>query len=283
MMTVITLNKPTSLNFANSESKAVGAGGSMINRFVKEHAPQIVGGLHLAANSAIFLTANPFAMASAVVGMTGKLIMIGYGTKENQHRMAASGKEQNGQHHGLFGQLEKVANPKAYPIESASGMSAISSAMMIGYGLSGGGLIPIISEVLSLAASIFLITGEEKKEGQEKTPCGSVLFAHSNSNALAWCGKELQMLKDNPVFTSSMVNTVINLGTMIGGAVTGNPYLAVAGALFAASTITQAAYIKKSDYNIEGAEQAASEPAETTFVQREMARRSQASGQQRVA
>lgn len=268
------IEPPAPLRFASSQSKAVGLGSSSLDGFLKSHAPQVVGTLHLAANSSIFLSGNPYAMAGAALSMAGKVIMIAYGHKHTKEEMEAPGHCHA--RPGLIGAIDKVTHPKDYPIEAACGMSALSSLMMMGYGLTGGGLTPLLSEALSLALNMFVINGAEKKPGLENAPCDSLLFAHSKSGALAWCGKEVQMLKDNPVFTSSMINTLLNVGVTIGALIEENPNMAIAGALLTVSTLTQALYIRKNDYNVEPDEAPASAAKETSagyFVQKEIARR----------
>src|SRR5262245_19098379 len=83
----ITATTADPLVFANSESKSVGRFGSM-QRVISDNAPRIVGALKLAGDIAIGLSLSPWLIAYTAFACTGRVLLMIYGTKENQKKVA---------------------------------------------------------------------------------------------------------------------------------------------------------------------------------------------------
>src|SRR5262249_44768437 len=79
--------KPDNLEFTKSESKTVGVHGSLIDR-LRENSARVVGVLKLAADITLGFSAEPLLVGYSVFAITGRLMMIAFGTKANQKKMA---------------------------------------------------------------------------------------------------------------------------------------------------------------------------------------------------
>lgn len=277
-----------SLHFSNSTSKAVGFGGSLMEA-IQENAASIVGALQLTGSSVLIVAGTPMMQLMAAVGMTGKVIMTAYGNKYVQQRIAQQDKAlaRTKYSDGFTGSLAKSLHPKAYPIESSSALSIIANGLSVAYGvsqeLSGApGMTPIIVGALSMATYGNMLFGKEKDSHVDCDKQEPLLFAHSKSKALALVGKEVQMLIDNPIFTSSLAQIAITTTLVIGGIVEETPIFVASGAFYLAASLIQAAFVSKHDFSLDGTVEKAKEEQlinaiknKPGFLQREFEHRQQ--------
>ena len=246
-----------SLRFAASESRVVGFGGSWMNT-IRANAPRIVGMLKLAGDITVGFSGAPLLMAYSALAITGRLIMIGYGTKKNQQKTAQDTTPELdalAEDRSFTGTLKKAAHPKAYPVEASSALSVIAETFGVAYGASIDAWTPILLGLVAVGSYANMLFGKEKE-----TPATyqetSLRFASSQSESQGWAGGIMQKFKDNPVFTSSLINSAISVGMIIGTLLEPQMSIAylVAGAIFLAANLLQAFFVSKQEFNIEGAD-----------------------------
>ena len=355
-MTAATIDQtppPTHMNFASSESKAVGMGGTWVDK-VKDNAPRIVGGMKLAGDIGMGLIGHPLMILYSAFAITSRLIMIGFGTKTNQQDAAKAYQSKLSNETGTLAAVKKALHPKAYPIEASSASSSIAEVFGISYGVyrssvvsslsqvqdaakelkqddpgiswedaigqaseangmtlervtehvhhivdkapemkledalseavESSGITLIISGTLALSAYLFALLGKEriteKEKAEEEQEVTSLPFAQSTSKPQSWLGKKLKALKDNPIFSSSIVNGIDGVVMIVGGLMKHmqTSYI-VAGALYLTSNILMAATVTKKKFNIEGAqEDEQMKQTQASFTEKELTK-SQASGE----
>lgn len=291
-MTAITtdqLNQP-SLRFTQSESKVVGMGGTLMEKF-KDNAASIVGLMQMAGAAALLLHESPLIIALGAAGIVTRGVMALYGNKSHRQHMIKSRDPSTPElGHGFVDTIRKATRPSEYPIEFAAAASLLASAVGTFFGAAletdgidtthGKTLIGV--GIVSMLSYGYLLFGREKKSEGKQEKRQSMPFAHSESKAQGWLGDKIQTLKDQPVLASSLVTAMLTSAAVIGNAIEGNEILAISGAIFLASQIIQALFVTKKDFSIEGAreeemarqEQARQGRSQRSFVDREMKRAS---------
>lgn len=255
-----------SLRFASSASRKVGLSGSLMD-MVRANAPRIVGAMKLAGFAMLAGNGDPLMIAAACFGVIGKLIMIGFGSKENQKEAAQNATPEVAglaSDTSIAGNIKKAMHPKAYPVESSSGFSVISDVFSFAYGVSQffvekPAITPFVYGAIALASDTNMLLGKEKKEaGQLAGKENSLKFSQSQSKAEGWLGDLGKTLKENPVLTSSLINicfcAVMIVGALVEG---GRTTFATAMGIFLAGDLLQAFFVKKKDFSVEGAGNAA--------------------------
>lgn len=264
-MTAAAATAPESLTFAHSESKTVGFGGKAV-QWLRNNAPRVVGGLKLAGDITVGFSLNPFLIGYSVFSGIGRVVMLVYGTKENQQKAASNGVEtQEKPDDSWLANLKKGLHPKQYPVESSSLFSIVGEASALGYGISqfiacGAGITPMILEpiaIWSYANMLFTkeeTTKEKAKTGNAEGSSNSLTFAQSKSKSLGFTGRIKEMIKGNPVLVSSVVQLGL-VGAMVTGALIEGLSMAlvVAGGFYVSALVVQALFVRKNEFNVEGA------------------------------
>ena len=244
--------------FRHSESTAVGVQGSLIEK-MRANSVRIVGGMKLVGDIFIGFSGNPLLLTYSIFSGIGRLIMIGYGTKANQQKVAdaAAGKEPQKQ-----GTIGKILHPSEYPVEAAAGSSMIGEAAAGVYGtelirdhipadFSKGWAIFLCELLAVYSYGNLLFTKEKKDPAKDKTGNEqSLVFAQSQSKPVGMMGKAKAWMKEHPVIVSSIIN--IGVGITMMCFATGPAYFVGASILLAANVV-QALLVKKREFNVEGA------------------------------
>ncbi len=260
-------SSPDALTFVQSESKAVGVRGSLIER-MRDNAPRIVGLMKIGMDVTVALSGNPWWIGYACFAITGRLISIAWGSKKHQDKLGeekAEGKHQKLLGHSLRENDRKILFPRKYPVEAAAGFSIIAESFGLGFGISqfaagATGYTAVITELIALWSYGNIVFHKEKKQGeepQENRKSESLGFTNSSSKTVGVTGRLRRATKDNPVFVSSMANLLIGV-LMVGGGIIegyGIAYVA-AGVLGMLANLTQALLVRKNEFNIEGAGEA---------------------------
>jgi len=290
-MTAITVDQidHPSLRFTQSDSKVVGMGGTLLEKF-KDNAASIVGLMQMAGAAVLLLHESPLIVALGAAGIVTRGVMALYGNKSHRQQMIKSRDfSAPDLGHGVVDTIRKALRPSEYPIEFAAAASLLASAVGTFFGAAletdgvdtthGKTLIGV--GIVSMLAYGYLLFGKEKKSEDKQEKGQSLPFAHSESKAQSWLGDTLQTLKDQPVFTSSLVTAMLTSATVIGNMIEGNEILAITGAIFLASHIIQALFVTKKDFSIEGAreeemarQQQTQGHYQRSFVEREIQRAS---------
>ena len=294
------------LVFAASESKSVGMRGPLIER-MRDNAPRIVGLMKIGMDVAVAFTGSPWLIAYSTFAIIGRLISIGYGSKAHQDKLAeekAEGKHQKILGHSLRENDRKILFPRKYPVESSAGLSVIAETFGVGFGITrqmerlaaaakvmemeqlgasaeaikmakdsipGSGWTAIITGLIAVWSYSNILFHKEKKKSesvsQKEEASEPLPFAKSESKTVGFTGRLRQMMKDNPVLVSSMVNVAICAAMFVGGLIEGYgmAYL-VASAIGGLANLTQGLLVRKHDYNVEGAQEKAKTPS--TFEER---------------
>lgn len=258
--------------FARSESGCVGMQGSLMDRvrewnrkekqWERDNAPRVVAGLHLIGDVVGMFTLNPFMIAYSVFSISGRMLAVVYGSKDHQKKLAeekAQGKHQNLLGDSWTDNIRKVFSPRKYPVESSSGFMTVGEVFESIYGAtllmgSGGkqGYTPFLVGMLAVWSYGNIVFGKEKKDKEAKTPADQPLvFSQSASKPVGFMGKLKQKIKDSPVFISSLV---LAIGLIAGPFIEGLDAVYKTYALIgAAALIIQMVYVRKHDFNVEGA------------------------------
>lgn len=256
-----------SLRFASSESKMVGASGGLMDK-LRANSPRVVGMLKLPGDMSVsIINPNPFLICYTVLACIARIIMIMYGTKANQAKVADELGNESGAEESIWG---KITNPSKYPVESSAAISTVAEAFGLAYGVSmfmagGTGFTPIVVGLIAVWAYSHILLGKEGKDIQktaeeQNAEQQSLVFASSQSKDLGWWGGIQQKMKENPVFSSSITNLGVSAFMIIGGLLeSGLTAYAVAGCLFAIGNAVQAMLVTKRGFNIEGAKEAVAE------------------------
>ena len=126
---------------------------------------------------------------------------------------------------------------------------------------SSTGFTPIILGVIGVLSYANILFSKEKEEkkpqaDKEQGDDGSLRFAESTSKPQGWLAPITKKLKENPVFTSSLINASIATMMMIGGIWERQPIVyIISGAIGLASNLLMAFAVSKQGFNIEGAEE----------------------------
>jgi hypothetical protein len=259
----MTMDNVDALTFAKSESKPVGMHGSLMDK-LRDNAPRIVGALKLVADVTIGFVASPLMIAYSVFAVTGRLIMMAYGTKAHQEELAAekaAGKIQPLEN-SFSGSLKKMTRPSHYPMEAAAGFSVIGETSALGYGVErfaagASGFTSILLGVVAiLTYANILFTKEKKKDSALAEESESLVFEKSQSKPVGIIGRIRMAMKNNPVLVSSLIGVGISIGMLVGGIAEayGAAWLAASVMYIAANTL-QAILVRKNDFNIDGAGQ----------------------------
>jgi len=268
-------NAPDTLVFADSESKAVGMSGSFMDT-IRENAPRIVGGLKLAGDLTTAFSLDPFMIGYSAFAITSRVLLMVYGTKENQRKVA----QETGAREAEPSTLGKALHPRKYPVESSAGLAMIAELFETGYGVESlvnaarefakpvadakqkgfdlSGLSPLSVGLVSLWVYGNILFGKEGGAQEEKQgDAQSLHFTQSESKPVGFLGRIKEMTKNNPVLVSSLVSLTMSVVMMVGGIMSKGsvtPLYAVAGAFFIAANLMQAAFVRKNDFNVEGAQ-----------------------------
>lgn len=289
------MTAPVGLAFAHSETRTVGVLTSLkkiIPERIRElchkerqleldNSARIVGGMKLAGDMVIGLSMNPFLIGYSVFAITGRLIMLTWGSKAHQKKLAEE--KEDGQHdlklgHSLKDNDRKILHPRLYPIEAAAGFSTIAESFGIGYGLwlmAAGQpwITPIVLGAIAIYSYGSVVFKKEKSkeevEAKEKAKSDPLTFAKSDSKTAGATGRLRTAMKSSPVFTSSLINLGISVFMLVGGYLEKNlPYMQAAP-IFIAANLLSALLVRKNDYNLEGATQLQTDtPPSATFQER---------------
>jgi len=254
--------QPATLPFQNSESKTVGLTGGAIG-VIRENAPRIVAGLKLAMDISVASSGDPFLIAYAAFAGTGRIISLLYGSKENQRQLVEEARLHSEEAPGTIG---KVLSPRKYPVESSAGLSTIAEMFTIGFGIEqfavgSTGYTYVALGAIAVWSYANILFGKEKMATKEK-PSDALRFAESESKQMGIIDRIKHFADENPVLISSVVQFTVCLGLLVGSIMEGKPMgLRVAGAVGLVSTAIQALFVRKNEFNIEGAQaQAAGQP-----------------------
>jgi len=250
------------LHFAQSESKTLGMHGELMDT-IRDNSPRIVGGLKLIGDVAAAATLNPLLITYAAFSIIGRIIVLAWGSKSHQQKMAAE--VQSGEttiHHAqdsFLGSASKILHPRQYPIEASSGFSTVAEVFEAAFGASQfmagkTGYTPLIAGILSVWSYANILFGKEKKKESNDTS-ESLHFAKSESKPVGFVGKIKGMLKNNPVLISSLVGISISVAMFAGALAEGLtvPYVIYTVAAVV-SNVVQAMFVRKNEFNIEGAQ-----------------------------
>lgn len=269
----------TSLTFAKSESKMVGAQGKTID-MIKKYALRAAGWLKVPTFLAVIYAAfenpanqfNPYRLVAGTLMLSTVLILALYGKKKDGEELTDEQKAKAAEleSKGLRGEVEKVLHFKDYPVEAAGGIGIIGSMFTMLSGLIGAPSIVAAETAIgpfAIAASVFLWISRDKKEPakeeEAEAATDSLTFAKSESKQVGGTNGFTQFVKDEiigkPVRTASILflgasamqlATGFNLfglgsdqGTDIG--------FIMAGIFSAVSNVLTLLFVRKSDYNIE--------------------------------
>lgn len=279
MASAIAAATPYSLAFAHSETKTVGV-LSPFKRLIPEglrtachkerqleldNSARIVGGMKLAGDMMLGLSMNPFLIGYSIFAITGRLIMLTWGSKAHQKKL--SEEKEAGEHnlklkHSLLDNDRKILHPRLYPIEASAGLSTVAEGFGLGYGLwlmatGQPWITPIVLGAIAIYSYASVVFKKEKQKeeeaGQETGKSGALTFAKSQSKVAGASGRLRSAMKSSPVFTSSLINLGISIFMMVGGYLENNlPYLQAAP-VFIAANLLSALLVRKNDYNLEGA------------------------------
>ncbi|MEZ5690370.1 MAG: hypothetical protein R3D71_01730 [Rickettsiales bacterium] len=285
------LDDDASLVFANGTSKTVGISGELGDK-IRDNAPRISGAMKLAGDVIFGFSGEPLLMAYSAFAIIGRLIMIAYGTKENQEKTANQNKGNLKKDDSIAGNIKKMAHPKSYPIESSAGFSVIAETFGTLYGASlfmedgRTGYTPLLLGLVAIISYANMLFGKEKDKKPEKANKKeneeSLHFAKSQSKAQGFTGKFIQRMKDEPVFASSLMQSAVSAGMIIGGLIEAIPVYVTGGALFLAASLLMAATVTKKGFNVEGAEDkdikgSTQRPEPQSFAYKETLRRNSGS------
>lgn len=249
------------LRFANSESKSVGLQGNAL-KIIQDNAPRIVAGLKLGGDLSVGLSLNPLLMGYTAFAGLGRVLQLVYGTKDNQKKVAA-------EHAANKDELPtttigKVLRPREYPVEAGAGLSTIAESFGVAYGVTqfmdgGTGFTPLILGAIAMWSYANILFGVEKKndEKSDTEKSESLVFAQSESKPLGLWGKVKNMFKDNPVLVSSLTQLGISVGMLVGGLLEGLSAYSIPAGFFIAANVIQALFVRKQEFNVEGAQNTA--------------------------
>ncbi len=249
------------LQFANSESKAVGFSGGLMNT-LRDNAPRVVGVLKAIGDIAGAMVGHPFMIAFAAFGLVGRSFMVMWGTKKHKETLATeqAGKDIKPLGNSWNDSLQKMLKPRQYPMEAAAGMSLIAESCGAAYGaaelLEGNpGWTPLVLGALAVWSYSNILFKKEKKqdEAEKEKQEDPLMFGKSESKPVGIVGKLKGMMKDNPVLISSITNIGICAAAFVLSLIEGmKPEYLVYLGIGVGANLTQAILVRKNDYNVEG-------------------------------
>lgn len=265
------------LVFARSESKTVGFWGNLIDK-LRDNSPRVVGTMKIAMDATMgwagisgmlgigtaVVPGAGFLIGYAALAIIGRIIMIAWGTKDNQRKTAEKHADENNIAKNTF---EKTLRPKEYPMEAAAGISVVAETSGVAFGATQlaatdwtKGYTSLLLGLVAVWSYANLLFGKEKSKHEvaeetkhsEKQP--GLHFATSKSKTVGWFGKLRQTMKYNPVLTSSLTNVALCIAAVMGGSLEGQSFWYVAAFVMGAiANGVQALLVKKREFNIEGA------------------------------
>lgn len=292
-----TMDSPEALRFAHSNSQTTGVQVGWADRlrdmnlqekkWERDNAPRIISVLKFGADLALGFSGNPLLIGYTVLAGTGRLISFAYGGKSHQKKLAEE--KAQGKHQDLLGDswmdsVHKVSQPRRYPVESAAGLSTIGETLGIAYGIQqfakgATGFTPIMMGLIGVwSYANIVFTKEKSKDDPAAKEPQRLFFTVSKSKITGTHGGFLDKIKSNPVLMSSLVNLGICVGMIVGGSLEGNMPYVIAGCIYFVANSMQALFVRKKEFNVEGAGQNQNKQEDASFQNRLEQQRSRDEG-----
>lgn len=219
---------------------------------ITDNAPRVVAALKIMGSTSMLFSKNwAFKIAGAGF-ITANLIMGTFGKKKSEEekerlRNEAEKNQKPESDNAIINHLNKVVNPKKYPIESGATIATAASTFWTASGVIGkGGFSPgrLIGGGLSLASDANVAFTKERIDE-----------AGANTHKHGSLDYYMTEMKNRPVLLSSMLNIGCDIASIVGGA---HEYskgkeinTLLAGLFLLSANVFQAVFVNKNDYNIE--------------------------------
>ena len=237
-----------------SVTKSSASPGDHLRKYVPQvmldNGPRVVAGLKIAGCCGMVLSKNWAFRTAGSMFIAGNAIMAVFGHKKSDEERkklqadedAKGGKEQN----SFIRHMQKVVQPKKYPIESGMTVFTAGSVFWLVSGLTGN----MKSKWQMAGGSLSLLSDANGAFNKENTDDAKELASKQGLD------RTITYLKHRPLFTSSLLNIGADSTTFAGGAYAffkqkAEPHAMIAGGLMLIANVFQALFVNKNDYNIE--------------------------------